>query len=149
MNQLESMLPQSGDMTRFQQGVPIAARNSNSRQETSSIKHQHDQVQLHCACNISKSLTNRLQARSAFRGVTRGEVTDRKWVAALSVFSSLSRNSIAYDPTYHSTRLSQKSDRTSVYMKHRIPRPLPSHDDIHRCALQHRTKDPIMTRNPG
>ena len=101
------MLPQSGDMTRFQQDVPIAARNSNSRQETSSIMHQHDQVQLHCACNISKSLTNRLQARSAFRGVTRGEVTDRKWVAALSVFSSLSRNSIAYDPTYHSMRLSQ------------------------------------------
>lgn len=42
-----------------------------------------------------------------------------------------------------------KSDGTSVYMKHRIPRPPPSHDDINRCALQHRTKDPIMTRNPG
>ena len=148
MNRLESMLPQSGDMTRFQQDVPIAARNSNSRQETSSIKHQHDQVRA-IACNIPESLTNRLQARSAFRGVTTGEVTDRKWVAAHSVFSSLSRNSIAYDPTYQSARLSQKSDRTSVYMKHRIPRPPPSHDDIHRCALQHRTKDPIMTRNPG
>ena len=46
---LESMevLPQSDTMTRFQQDVPIAARDSNSRQETSSIMHQHAQVQLH------------------------------------------------------------------------------------------------------